>query len=595
MKKVYLGFFALTLSVSGMSQQQVLTKNSQSKNMPTNFETVSNKGKQDGYTEKAVIFQENFDTWPLTGWTIQGGPASTVTDPDQAWHEGTTGNPGSCASVLYVNSVDQHDEQLISPAITLPAGGDYYFAFDFNTSIYWHATTLGGTYDNANIYLQASSDNGVTWSSVLWQEDDLALLEASFSDGWETYVWKRAYVNVSSYAGQTVKFRMTYYGLDAAQFSLDNVVVEDIPNHDIRVSTFSQAVPTTEAGDYYIIPTSQTSFPGLTFGAKVQNIGVQDQAAVALNVSGSGYNESSASAALNSGDSDSLTIAAPFMIPTAVGNYPLALTMDLGANTDENLVNNTGAYTIRRDNYVYARDNGVMTGGIGQIQSQDAVELFIGNIMEVFDDMNVTGIQIRLTDQAAAVGQLIDARIQILNQDGTDFIYHAETDVHEILASDLDTFVTIPIAGGNVAVTQGSIILVMAHHYGGTDEVAFGMAQNTSTGSVMGRNAQNALFTLTDPAAIMIRLTEDPSLSVKSLASLEGVKVYPNPSNGLINVSNDLNVENTIVVTDLTGKQVTSKVASTATTVDLSSFGAGVYMVEISNLNGKKVERIVVQ
>ena len=92
-----------------------------------------------------------------------------------------------------------------------------------------------------------------------------------------------------------------------------------------------------------------------------------------------------------------------------------------------------------------------------------------------------------------------------------------------------------------------------------------------------------------------VRMNFDASVAVKNVASLEGVNVYPNPSTGLVNISNDLAVENNIVVTDITGKVVASKVASVATTVDLSTFGTGIYMVEVSNTNGKKVERVIIK
>jgi len=79
------------------------------------------------------------------------------------------------------------------------------------------------------------------------------------------------------------------------------------------------------------------------------------------------------------------------------------------------------------------------------------------------------------------------------------------------------------------------------------------------------------------------------------LVDVKGVNVYPNPSEGIVTISNDLNAENTITVTDMTGKVVLTKVSSSATTVDLSKVGTGVYMVEVSNENGKKVERVVIR
>jgi hypothetical protein len=77
--------------------------------------------------------------------------------------------------------------------------------------------------------------------------------------------------------------------------------------------------------------------------------------------------------------------------------------------------------------------------------------------------------------------------------------------------------------------------------------------------------------------------------------TLTGVSVYPNPSEGVITVTNDNNSTNTIEVLDMLGKVVYSSSASTSTSVDLSSAGTGVYLVKVSNETGSMVERVVIK
>lgn len=65
------------------------------------------------------------------------------------------------------------------------------------------------------------------------------------------------------------------------------------------------------------------------------------------------------------------------------------------------------------------------------------------------------------------------------------------------------------------------------------------------------------------------------------------VSVYPNPSDGIINVSSK-SQNNTIEVFDITGKKVYSTQAnSLLSTIDLSSYGKGVFVIKISD--GKTV------
>ena len=77
--------------------------------------------------------------------------------------------------------------------------------------------------------------------------------------------------------------------------------------------------------------------------------------------------------------------------------------------------------------------------------------------------------------------------------------------------------------------------------------------------------------------------------------TLAGVAVYPNPSTGLINVTNINATANTIVVYDMVGKVVMTKAVNASTTLDLTSNGTGIYLIEISNENGSFVERVVIK
>jgi len=100
----------------------------------------------------------------------------------------------------------------------------------------------------------------------------------------------------------------------------------------------------------------------------------------------------------------------------------------------------------------------------------------------------------------------------------------------------------------------------------------------------------------TNGTAIGIRLLmgNDWGAGVEENA-LEGVSVYPNPSQGIVNVSNNHNVSNTIVVYDMLGQVVLTKEATSDTTLDLSGNGTGVYLVKVSNNNGSMVERVVIK
>lgn len=78
-------------------------------------------------------------------------------------------------------------------------------------------------------------------------------------------------------------------------------------------------------------------------------------------------------------------------------------------------------------------------------------------------------------------------------------------------------------------------------------------------------------------------------------ASLPGVSVYPNPSEGMVTVTNEQGLNNTIVVYDLAGRVVLTKNASATTTIDLTSVKTGTYLVKVTNDNGSITEHVVIK
>ena len=77
--------------------------------------------------------------------------------------------------------------------------------------------------------------------------------------------------------------------------------------------------------------------------------------------------------------------------------------------------------------------------------------------------------------------------------------------------------------------------------------------------------------------------------------TITGVSIFPNPSEGIVNITNANKTQNSIEVFDLLGNSILSTSANTATTVDLSSNAAGIYMIVVSNENGSMVERVSIK
>lgn len=472
-----------------------------------------------------------------------------------------------------------------------------------NTTVYLQFTEIyRNFYDET--WVQISIDGGATWVDFeVNPEAEVPVNTNSADPEYES-------VNITSAIGagnwtDQVRVRFHYMGAWDWFWGIDDVKIVEAWDNDVRVSTFHTETPVgTQELDYFLVNQSQASFPGLTFGARVGNNGSLAQTGVALNATcaAASYDETGTALALPIGGTDSVSVEVPFMVPSNNGSYDVDLTTELTGATDSDNVNNVKTLTVTRDPWLYSRDDGNRISAIANVTSQDQQALKIGNVMEVFDNTDITFMQIRLIDQSAAVGQQIFGEIHIFDGGTGEFVYLAETQPYTIVNGDLDNFVTLPIDGGSVSVSAGDVLLVMAAHFGGANEVAFGLAQTTEEGTVLGYTANGESFQLTTPNAVMVRVSDQP-LSVNENNTDFSVNVYPNPAVNEAKVAFELQNASDVVVTvtDLAGKVVYSNnLGNTAAgkhTIDMNTaaFAGGIYTVNFSADNTVVTQKLVVK
>lgn len=122
---------------------------------------------------------------------------------------------------------EQQDEWLITPAVT-PKSGDY-LAFQLQYSPAFtllDANTMEYTAENNTLEVLVSTDNGANWEKVWDALDDAhGYSEAELDADASSYVrpFRQMVVNMSKYAGKSVKIAFRYVGIDGESMMLDNV------------------------------------------------------------------------------------------------------------------------------------------------------------------------------------------------------------------------------------------------------------------------------------------------------------------------------------------------------------------------------------
>jgi hypothetical protein len=88
-----------------------------------------------------------------------------------------------------------------------------------------------------------------------------------------------------------------------------------------------------------------------------------------------------------------------------------------------------------------------------------------------------------------------------------------------------------------------------------------------------------------------ITLTRGTNVGILEVDNNAAFNVYPNPSNGLVNISSSQNIA-AVRIIDITGKSV---VETNQTKIDVSTLNKGIYFVEVTLENGaKSTKRLLV-
>lgn len=418
-----------------------------------------------------------------------------------------------------------------------------------------------------------------------------------------------------------VRFRYQELGADASfgagyGWMVDDFVVKEAWNYDqaITASYHKSGIGQyMESGmEYHFIPTNQIA--EITFAGKTANLGglVQPNAKLNVNVTGAGtYSGVSDMFDLLVGGTDSVFTNTTFT-PAAEGTYNVEYFFDCD-ETEEETVNDTitgdeVAFIVTgdADNNIYSRDNGFGGSSIGNVSSNTAAPLLIGNVMDIFTDDVIGAVDIVVSNDASNVGKLIFAQIMIFDEGAGAFIYEDQTDDHEITSGENGGPITVYF-DEHIEVTAGQSILVLAGHYGGDTEARFRMAQAVEEQTVLGYTAgATDPFFLSSPSALMVRPHMKQyffdGIAEEAANNFTVGQNQPNPfgDNAVINYELNEAANVSVEFVDVAGKVVysvnngTQEAGSYTLDVDANQFAEGVYFYTFTVGTEKVTKRMVI-
>ena len=94
---------------------------------------------------------------------------------------------------------------------------------------------------------------------------------------------------------------------------------------------------------------------------------------------------------------------------------------------------------------------------------------------------------------------------------------------------------------------------------------------------------------------ILFTVSDDPEVNnIESTAEAKGIKVYPNPTYGILTIESDNIGQHSIEITSLNGQIIhRSNFTGSSHQIDLSSFQEGVYFIKVRSRDYVRTEKLI--
>lgn len=496
------------------------------------------------------------------------------------------------------NNCDLSFEVLELPEFDFTGQSNMWILFEF-----YHDKNWGG----GDASVEVSIDGGANWEDL--------------SDGPlpETQAWQAAAFDLSDYSDSSsvkIRFLWSDAGSWASGFAIDDIVINPLPEYALKLNQALQVFPSSYFGgtSYPTVPKSQAEATAYNFAGYIQNMGLNtlDSARVYASITAEGFSSQSDGINTVSLDQDTLFCNDVFTA-TSAGIY----TADVYAADDNGTQTETSSVSFEVTEFEYARDNAGMTGDYsGGSYVNDAGTEQRGNVFDIYADATIYAIKVRAhpaTSPNCMVKGIINT---VIPGDGTESnptTYAFFTETPEINIGEHTDGWTNLMFNPPVQVFAGDVILAtISATYNGVDTLVIGTNGNTDVAETMlqdidgtqpNGNPGDWYYTTTAP---MVRLNFDPNAtgpappaSVNELVNQAKFNVYPNPNNGIFNISVSNSIENqTIEIKNIIGQMVYSELASNSSenTIDLSDLNKGIYTISLVSESGiSTAKKIIIQ
>ena len=448
----------------------------------------------------------------------------------------------------------------------------------------------------------------VTWPNLDPMTDISAMnnvfdIFPNWTDGTFSDNPQKIRININSAltgAVNEIYLRLNWTGQWGYAWFVDDFKVLEQAQDDILIQNTWITNESTNGVQYAITPIDQVE-SNWSIGADVYNFGVNNQTNVIFDANFTSFSVTDSKALIEYDSTYTLGTTEPQTFP--VGLY--AGTFNVVSDNETaglEFANNTVLRNFEISDSLYAIDgvgvhpvSELVTSSIGPATFDDSEGLLVGSMYQIKQTSLVSGIRLMLA-AGSEEGSWIFGGVT----DSTEFwsAYPGQlvqTVAHYVSATDItngyiDAYFSNPILL-DPGVYYGNARLYSDEYQKGIFVVNDLTIEQPSYAS----GVNNKGITYSNGNAIGVRMLMNGGWLAVNENSLENIKIYPNPSNGLVTIAADENESYVIDVIDVVGNIVYSSANSGSTKIDLTSVGSGLYIVTMSNEKSTISKRVVIQ
>ena len=235
---------------------------------------------------------------------------------------------------------------------------------------------------------------------------------------------------------------------------------------------------------------------------------------------------------------------------------------------------------------------------VSMAQTKSTGVVSLNNLMTLKIDMNSTNSTVTLT-LTGPDNKWFGIGFNTTSMDSGDCLYYSTSLVDSALTGQsvptTDASNEWTVSGNTVSGTTRTLVLTRSFA-GGTGDYTF--AYNSNSLNIIwayGSGLTMVQHALTARGSSNLGFT----LGVDDFTSLDNITIAPNPSNGIFNITKNIQTSiSKVTVFDINGKilkVIDSELSLEAIQINLSDFSKGVYFLEITNDIDKVVRKIIIE